>query len=321
MADQTKKSAQHICLILNAFQYHYNGGKPHPWVSYRLRLEEYADLLRKLESKSHLSTYIKRKSRYDYDPHRSRLTIRMPTALHETFCVEVVSEITRQLDMIKNSGCSEAAFVREIKPFAFSRIELPENENGLVTYILRESDASFGHIEAQYLSVFIGIAYSQKRQAVRDLADDYILCTDGSINVVATISIWRPGYRLEAGKEVFVASLVVDQEVFRTHDGRPLNSDPLRLSLKDFATSNLAEHYPDIGRHEIVIPSKMLYDFLSQAEKRTETQKQHRGATNRIRPGILKRRRPVTPGESDTQSEEEEPKRTRNDDSDYCPSP
>jgi hypothetical protein len=149
----------------------------------------------------------------------------MPTALHETFCAEVVSEITRQLDTIKNSGCSEAAFVREIKPFASSRIELPENENGMKTSILREPDASFGHTEAQYPGVVIEIAYSQKRQAVRDLADDYILCTDGSINVVvcldieyqkskqATISIWRPEYRLEAGKEVFVASLVVDQEV------------------------------------------------------------------------------------------------------------
>jgi hypothetical protein len=92
------------------------------------------------------------------------------------------------------------------------------------------------------------------------------------------------------------------------------------LNLKDFATSNLTEDYPDIGRHEIVIPSKMLYDFLLQAEMRTETQKQHRGATNSIRPGVLKRRRPVTPDKSDTQSEEEEPKRARHDDSDYCPS-
>jgi hypothetical protein len=50
-----RKSTQHICSILHAFQYHYNGGKPRPWVSYRLGPEEYADLLRKVESKPNLS--------------------------------------------------------------------------------------------------------------------------------------------------------------------------------------------------------------------------------------------------------------------------
>jgi hypothetical protein len=42
-------------------------------------------------------------------------------------------------------------------------------QNGLKTSILREPDASFGHTEAQYPGVVIEIAYSRKRQAVRDL--------------------------------------------------------------------------------------------------------------------------------------------------------
>lgn len=31
---------------------------------------------------------------YDYDPYYCRLTIRMPTPLYETFCAEVVGEIS-----------------------------------------------------------------------------------------------------------------------------------------------------------------------------------------------------------------------------------
>jgi hypothetical protein len=59
-----RKSTRHICSILNAFQYHYNGGKPRPWASYPLRLEEYAGLLREVETKPDLSTYLKQKLRF-----------------------------------------------------------------------------------------------------------------------------------------------------------------------------------------------------------------------------------------------------------------
>lgn len=147
----------------------------------------------------------------------------MPTPLHEIVCAEVVREINRQLEAI--SDCPEAGFAQKIKPFASSRVELPEVINGEERYIIREPDASFGHTKARFPGVVVEICYSQKRRAIRDLVDDYILCTDGSINAVvcldieyrrtkkATISVWRPAYRVENGVEVFEATPEVDEEV------------------------------------------------------------------------------------------------------------
>lgn len=147
----------------------------------------------------------------------------MPTPLHEILCAEVVREINHQLEEI--SYCPEADFAQKIKPFASSRVELPELINGEEKCITLEPDASFGHTEARFPGVVIEICYSQKRRAIRDLVDDYILCTDGSINAVvcldieyrktkkATISIWRPTYRVENGVEVFETTPEVNEEV------------------------------------------------------------------------------------------------------------
>ncbi|KAH3055757.1 hypothetical protein KXW16_006504 [Aspergillus fumigatus] len=270
-------------------------------------------------------------SSYDYDPRRSVLTIRMPTPLHEIFCAEVAGEITRQLEAIKQSGNPSTEFAKEIKPFASSRLKLPETtNNGKVEYIIREPDASFGHYKAQYPGVIVEICYSQKSRDIRDLADDYILCTDGSVNAVvcldieyrnskkATVSIWRPKYKFEDGVEVFEASPEVDQKIFRTNDGQPSELDSLRLNLKDFATVELTRSYPNLDSQEIIISSKQLCEFLSRAESRQETEERRNGSTNRIRSGVQKRRRPSTP-DSDSQTGEEN-KRGRYDDSEYHPS-
>lgn len=108
-------------------------------------------------------------------------------------------------------------------------------------------------------------------------------------------------------------------QVFRTNDGQPLGAVPLRLNLKDFAPADLTNEYPDLDRHEIMISSRQLCDFPAQAESRQEAQDRHNGSTNKIRPGVRKRCRTVTP-ESDSQSEQEGPKRRRHDDSEYHPS-
>jgi hypothetical protein len=151
----------------------------------------------------------------------------MPTPLHEILCAEVVGEITSQLNAIQQSGCPASEFAKEIKPFASSRLKLPETtRDGKVEYIIREPDASFGHYKAQFPGVIIEICYSQKSREIRKIADDYILCTDGSVNAVvcldieyknskkASMSIWRPTYKLEDGVEIFEAFPEVNQEVY-----------------------------------------------------------------------------------------------------------
>ncbi|KAE8350060.1 hypothetical protein BDV28DRAFT_151306 [Aspergillus coremiiformis] len=292
-----------ISLILDVFQRHRNGFQPGSWFVYPLTSETYAEVLYRLRSDPDLGQYVECKLRYDYDPFRSLLTIRRLTPFHEIFCASVVGEISRQLDIIRNSNCYEAGFAKEIWPFASSRVRLPETtDDGNVEYITRDPDASFGHYKAHFPGVIIEICYSHKRRNIRDLADDYILCTDGSIKAVAcldieygdskqaTISIWRPAYRVRNGVEVFEASPEVNEEIFRTNDGLPSETDLLQLNLPDFGTTDLTNNYTDLCRHHIIISSQKLCGFLSDAELRQKTEERHIGSADRIRPGVQKRR-------------------------------
>lgn len=60
------------------------------------------------------------------------------------------------------------------------------------------------HEDAKYPGVILEVCYSTKIRATTDLADNYILDTNGSVNAIialnieyrgskeATISVWRP---------------------------------------------------------------------------------------------------------------------------------
>lgn len=149
--------------------------------------------------------FVKLYYRLDYDPRRSRLTIRMPSPLHDLFCTEVVSKIWNQLAELQKSDKAFGDFARQIKHLSTSRIQLPnDTDNREQTYSERCPDTSFIHEYAKYPGVIIEVCYSQKIRATADLADDYILDTNASVNAVialnieyrgskkATISVWRP---------------------------------------------------------------------------------------------------------------------------------
>lgn len=144
-------------------------------------------------------------SRLDYDPYRSLVTIRMPAPLHDIFCARVVSEILAQLGKFQQSDKPFADFARKVDHKSTTRIWLPNNtKNGERTRSERSPDASFKHEQAKYPGVIIEVCYTQKVRAAADLADDYILDTNGNVKAVialnieyrgskkATISIWRP---------------------------------------------------------------------------------------------------------------------------------
>lgn len=161
-------------------------------------------------------------SRYDYDPCRSRLTIRMPSALHDVFCAKIVEEISRQLKQLeRREACAD--FAKEVQHLATSRIMIPDGtRDGKQIYSRREPDASFKHRLARFPGVIIEVCYSQKNRRVSHLADEYILNTDGSVNAVvaldvdyegsmkATITVWRPEYTTVDGVEELQATATVE---------------------------------------------------------------------------------------------------------------
>ncbi|KAI2791687.1 hypothetical protein POX_c04556 [Penicillium oxalicum] len=233
----------------------------------------------------------------------------MASSVHDVFCAEIVGEILRQLKIFQEQDGSLAVFAKEIKHFATSRLLIPIESSGMLkAYSKREPDASFGHRLAHYPGVIIEVCYSQKSQRAAYLAEEYILDTDGSVNAVlildvdyrgsqkATVTMWRPVYKIHDGVEEFPAVVVIESQQFRSDKGFPVECFRISLSLKDFATEELCN-----GVHGsdgcITLTSSQLCKFLSDAESRQKSQNEISGSVNQVRPGALKRRRVRSPPE------------------------
>ena len=149
----------------------------------------------------------------------------MPTLLHDFFIQRVVDEIHSQLHSFKNVEGSPRAFVQKIRHTGTGRLELSSEIANDGTSIKREPDASFTHDDALWPGVIIEASYSQKAKAMPHLADDYILETNGSVQVVVgldvdygtkrgTVSLWRPRYkRNEQGRLELEAAQVLNGQV------------------------------------------------------------------------------------------------------------
>ncbi|KAL4948879.1 hypothetical protein BDW69DRAFT_175633 [Aspergillus filifer] len=326
-----KVSPSSVSQIINTFNKHCRGFRQDPWTEYTLRPDKYHEFQGRVGKGSNLLKY--RKIRYDYEPLESRLAIRMPTPLHETFCAKVVLKIISQLESVEREGGNGADFAKNINYFASSRLDLPyDSSDDKTLYTRREPDASFGHPKARYPGVIIEVCYSQKGRQIPALADDYILNSNGSINAVifldieyrgkeASFSIWRPHFDEEA-KELSSACTL--KQVFRTADGLPAESTPLVLKLKDFATETETRGHSDLDQ-EINISARDLCDYLGFAEARQKGQEQGQGSVKAMPEGTRKRRRAATPPDKLNSDDEatfqalEESDRKRMRDSDYRP--
>ncbi|KAJ5227780.1 hypothetical protein N7489_008488 [Penicillium chrysogenum] len=214
------------------------------------------------------------------------------------------------------------------------RIRLPNDANNREqTYSQRCPDASFMHEDAKYPGVILEVCYSTKIRAAADLADDYILDINGSVNAVialnieyrgskeATISVWRPHQVTVDGLNELEAKAVIEmmsQEIlaltddlqpFRTESGLPVDKPEqptLQLSLRDFAPKSISQKYPDLDQ-DIIISSREFCEFLTFAEAEHQKQLLGKGVDEPLLPGTRKRRRVQTPPEQ-LSSEGEFPK-------------
>ena len=268
----------------------------------------------------------------------------MPSHLHEVFLARVVEEIQSRLRVFTAAEGRSKAFAQNVKHNGSGRLDLQGENNDGLAIIRRQPDAMFKHCDAHWPGVIIEVSYSQKTKAILQLADDYILETDGSVRVVVgldidyrtkrgTLSMWRPGYvKNEQGQLELEAAQTYNQvrssqleycavahmdQVFRDESGSP-NLSPeagLRLELRDFAPEDLAEGISD----SFLIDSALLCRFLNEAEQEEQETKQERGVVQHLLPGAKKRRREKTPPEEVSSEEDERRVRSREseDDSSY----
>jgi hypothetical protein len=136
-------------------------------------------------------------------------------------------------------------------------------------------DESFAHKDAEVECVILEVSYSQQRQDLLFLADEYILGSHGRTQVVigidieyreekgkeARVTVWRPRYIEEDGEAVLEAA-ETETGIFRVVDGSLVDGERiLRIGLKDFW------YWPDCLRiddipGEITISFSQLYEIV-----------------------------------------------------------
>ena len=249
------------------------------------------------------------------------LTLRMPSRLHEVFIARVVEEIQNRLRTFLTADHPSKSFAEKIDHNGSGRLEIKGSGRNIIK---RDPDATFQHDDALWPGVVIEVAYSQSPKDIPNLADDYILETNGSVRVVVglgidyktkkgTISIWRPNYvtndqgqlELEAAEtlsaQVYTLLALITMlhahigQVFRDELGCPnLSPDAgLKLELKDFAPEILADGVSG----SFLIDSVTLCRFLDKAEQVEQKAKQVKGIVQHFLPGAKKRRRENSPPE------------------------
>lgn len=136
--------------------------------------------------------------RYDYDPIGSKLIIRMTTTLHDTFASELVTQIKKGFENLKKSHVETQPFIDKIS--SLSGAMQFEDDGRMFKHV---PDIRFHHQDAAWPGVIIEVSYSQKRKSLIDLAENYLLASDGGIRVMvgidleykkskeAGVSIWR----------------------------------------------------------------------------------------------------------------------------------
>ncbi len=137
-------------------------------------------------------------SRYDYDPIRSKLVIRMETTVHGTCASELVSKIRERFKSLKENQVETQPFIDKISSVKGAMYFEEEDKK-----LQHAPDIRFYHEDAAWPGVVIEVSYAQKRKSLVDLADNYLLASDGGIRVLvgidveykklkeASISIWR----------------------------------------------------------------------------------------------------------------------------------
>lgn len=242
--------------------------------------------------------------RFDYEPERERLIIRMPSAVHDIFSASLANEVTNQLRSVGKTDPSTAHFVSQIVSGASSEIDLNgSNPGGSGPQLSRQPDQQFQHKKAVFPGVVVEISYAQDGKHLGKLAQSYILESNGGIRAVvgidinsrgsqpSTVSLWRASLSSPAGKpretvlkmdpildavvcllESSTLENVTDPEQpFRSHKGAPINRDKaIRLTLHDFALDQLSRTCKPLPIH---VGFDKLCQFIDEAEEMQKVRK------------------------------------------------
>ncbi|KAF5684398.1 hypothetical protein FDENT_6747 [Fusarium denticulatum] len=205
--------------------------------------------------------------RFDYDPFKGEITIRMPTSIHECFASSVNSAVLDKLRPLKNGDTTTAKFVKDIRPMLSSDIYMDnprqpaDLHNDVDKKKQKSPDLQFAHINSKHPGVVIEVAYTQQAKKLKKLAVEYIGASEGETQTKAALTLDQDG-----NEPILKVDQILKEVPFRSANREPLNEGrELRIfCLHDMTTDeSLLEGVDNLS---ISLPFKDLCDFLTKAE-------------------------------------------------------
>ncbi|KAF5534345.1 hypothetical protein FMEXI_11340 [Fusarium mexicanum] len=142
--------------------------------------------------------------RFDYDPFKGKIIIRMTTPIHDSFSELVNAVVTNKLFPLQNGDDATACFARSIIPLLSSRNYLDNQKRPALPVLdpkkkeQKSPDLQYCHTMAKYSGIVVEIAYTQPAKQLKKLAVEYIGGTFGKIQTVI-------GFGLNTNKESTVS--------------------------------------------------------------------------------------------------------------------
>ncbi|KAF5555135.1 hypothetical protein FMEXI_1655 [Fusarium mexicanum] len=216
-----------------------DAGEAGAWTVLPLSNEDHTNYLEQIEAVFR---------RFDYDPTRGCIAIRMPGLVHESFICEFNLHLrTRLISLgLEHQNTVTGDFINKIRGYGSADMglkpnlsKMPKQDMENAKKFTRSPDAQFALKDAGLSGVVVEVAYSQDGKKLRGLARDYIIRSRGKVKAVI-------GFDLNRGEKT------------------PADGE-LTLHLHDFAEDKRCQ-----GVHNlcISIPYSELSTILGSAERR-----------------------------------------------------
>ncbi|EEU33579.1 uncharacterized protein NECHADRAFT_89344 [Fusarium vanettenii 77-13-4] len=135
--------------------------------------------------------------RFDYEPRRGRIILRMPSPTHDTFVGLINKAIYAELTRVASHHAKARLFASQILMAGSSRIFLnDDNEDSesndrdeALNKTRRQPDAQYHHPKVAFPDVVVEVSYSQDKKQLSKIAKQYIHSSDGNIKAIIYINI------------------------------------------------------------------------------------------------------------------------------------
>ncbi len=161
----------------------------------------------------------------DLDYSKNRVTLRMPTPLHEAFSRRAIATIQQLLSPATLGDSCPAQLsnmLQQVDSFGSPTLRLGTSRH--------EPDETLCHPQAPITTFVMEVSHAQKRRALKYLAYDYIVRSGGLIHAMlgldleyrgskaATVSLWRVARdTLEDGRPLLKHEKVLSEQVSAPH--------------------------------------------------------------------------------------------------------